>query len=182
MVWELNILVFGFFWKGKRELVTRRVVAQASYFGAFLLFLYNSRFGVCWFTGSFALLLVRLLGRGFSNTTLVFASVPHRWMFYHALQYLTCVGCHLFTAISCWHGRLLMVVSQLSGLSWQLVCPQALLFTPYPIFALSLFIPSYCRRIFLILTVSLSLHVILDPFNGLLVGSVILVWHGQACN
>ena len=35
VVRELNILIFGFFWKGKRELVARRVVVQASCFGGF---------------------------------------------------------------------------------------------------------------------------------------------------
>lgn len=35
VVWELNILVFGFFWKGNLELVARRVVVQASCFGGF---------------------------------------------------------------------------------------------------------------------------------------------------
>ena len=35
LVRELNILAFGFFWKGKRELVARRVVVQAPCFGGF---------------------------------------------------------------------------------------------------------------------------------------------------
>lgn len=35
VVRELNILVIGFFWKGNRELVARRVVVQASCFGGF---------------------------------------------------------------------------------------------------------------------------------------------------
>ena len=166
VVRELNILVFGFFWKGNQELVLEELLFRHPVLGAFLLFLYNSRFGLCWFSGSVAL----LLGALFSNTTLMFDSVPHCWTFYHTLQRLTRVGCHLFIAISCWRGRLVMVFSRLLGRPWQLVCPRALLSPPCPISPPSLSIPSYCRSIFLILNVSLSLHVILAPFIGLLHG------------
>lgn len=144
----------GFSGRATRSWLLEELLFRHLVLGAFLLFLCNSRFGLCWFSGSIALLLVRLVGRGFSSITLLFVSVPHHWTFYHALQCLIRVGCHLFTAISRWRGRLSMVVSQLSRRPWQLVCPQALLLPRCPISPPSLSILSYCRCIFLILTVT----------------------------
>ena len=44
---ELNSPVFNFFWKGKRELVARRVVVQDPRSGVSRLFQSNLKFGLC---------------------------------------------------------------------------------------------------------------------------------------
>ena len=170
VVRELNILVIGFFWKGNRELVARRVVVQASCFGGFsvasvqfkvwaLLVQWIRRFvagSPCW-------------ARFFEyHTSVCFGSSPLDVLSRPSM--FDPGGFHLFTAISCWRGRLSMVVSQLSRHAWQLVCPQALLLPLCPISPPGLSILSYCRCIFVILTVSLILCVILVPFIGLLRG------------
>ena len=149
VVRKLNTLVFKFFWKGKRELVARRVVIQEPRFG-----------------GSLLSLLVQWVRRlvtdspcwvGFSNITLVFVLARHRWTFCRALRCLIRVGCHLFTGISCWHGKLWMVVSRLPGHPWQSGCQPVLFLPPSPISLPSWSTPSCCRSNLLTLKVSLSL-------------------------
>ena len=88
---ELNTLVFNFYWKGKRDLVTTSVVCQPFLFGGFLWYQLSLRFGHSMCNGPGALLLVRLRGSIFCTFIFGIVLVRLLWMFSLALLTLLLV-------------------------------------------------------------------------------------------